>query len=65
MTLDRALVLDVVVILRTHQRMSAALDVLTLVRAPGTPLEYPSWLTTETKRVHDLLEAAIADAPPD
>lgn len=65
MTIDRGLVVDLLAILRTHQRMSSALDVLTLVRAPGTPLEYPSWLTSETTRVHDLLEAALLDAPPD
>ena len=65
MTLDRTLVADLLAVLRTHERMSAALDVLTLVRAPGTPLEYPSWLTTETKRLREALEAALADAPPD
>ena len=65
LTVDRALLVDLVAVLLTHERVTRALDVLILIRMVGQAMEYPSWLTTETTRVRRTLEAILTDAPPD
>ena len=65
MDVDRPVVLDLLTVLREHERVSAALDVLILVRFIGYRLEYPIGLTAQTTRLRERLEACLADAPPD
>ena len=65
MDVDRPLVVDLLTVLQTHERVTAALDVLFLVRYIGSRVDYPSGLTTETKRLREQLQACLADAPPD
>jgi hypothetical protein len=63
MTIDRMILIDVLELLREHERVQKAADLITAVRDARTYVAQ-SPLTAETQRLREELEDRIAAAPP-
>lgn len=64
MELPRVLVLELLDLLRAHERYQLAQDIVTMARDRFDRFTDHSPLTMETSRLREELEQALADAPP-